>query len=176
MKTLLLYLTFLIAGAFLGNKIALHYFPNMLFAGAKKKIGTAENEFKYAAIPDENSRFVVKPNPDFLYATCFYNLENGPLRLTGNMPDSSYWSIALYEPNTINFYVKNDLELGTNKLDLIITKNAVDKIGNEQIINSPTDKGLILFRLLVTDNSPENLERYEGFQKSIKIAAYKRRD
>ncbi len=172
MKILLFYLALLIAGIFLGNKMALHYFPNMLFEGAKEKIGTTENEFRYAAIPDENSRFVTKPNPDFLYATCFYNLEDGPLHLIGNMPDSTYWSIALYEPNTVNFYVKNDMEFNTDKLDLIISKNEINNLGKERNIISPSEKGLILFRILVTDNSPENVERYEAFQKSIMLEPY----
>lgn len=173
MKSIILYLAFLIGGIFLGHKMTLHYFPNLLFQGAQKKIGIAENVFRYAPVPDENSRFVVKPNPDFLYATCFYNLENGPLRLNGNLPDSTYWSAALYEPNTVNFFVKNDLEFSSDNVDLIISEKAVEGLEKERNIISPSQKGLILFRILVTDNSPENVAKYEAYQKSISIGRFK---
>ena len=172
MKNLILYICCLIIGCYFGHNITMRYYPNLLFAGAKNKIASGENEFRYAALPDEEARYVVKPNPDFLYATCFYDLQGGPMRLTGSLPDSTYWSIALYEPNTVNFYVKNDTQFADNQLDLIISKTALASITKERNIVSPTDKGLILFRILVTDNSPNNLAAYKAHQQSIQLSPY----
>jgi len=115
MKNIVIYLIALLIGLFLGYKGFVSYYPNILFKGAQKKIGSEINEMRYAKLPDETARFVVKPNPDFLYSTCFYDLEDGPLQLTGDLPDSSYWSISFYEPNTVNFYVENDQQFQSDK-------------------------------------------------------------
>jgi len=174
-KNILIYVIALLLGLFLGYKGFIKYYPNILFRGAKKKIGTIENEMRYGKLPDETSRFVVKPNPDFLYTTCFYNLDDGPLQLTGDLPDSSYWSIAFYEPNTVNFYVKNDQQFHSDNLNLLIV-NEEDKkptnVEDFEIVESPSKKGLVLFRLLVTDTSPENVEKFEAIQKSVKVQPY----
>jgi len=140
-----------IIGLFLGYNLFLNKYPDLLYLGAKRKINTEANVIGSRGLPNAETRFVVKPNPDFLYATSFYDLKNGPMRLTGNMPDSTYWSVALYEPNTVNFYVKNDLEF------------------NSEIVKSPNTEGMILFRILVTDNSPENVKKFQSYSKSIKI-------
>ena len=172
MKKNWIYLVTFLLGIWIGYRGFLKFYANILYAGAKKKIGAADNEFRFAEIPDENSRFVVKPNPDFLYSTCFYNLDDGPLRMTGDLPDSSYWSISFYEPNTVNFYVKNDLQFHSNEMDMIIAREG-DKLPTNkedfEIVKAPSNKGLILFRLLVTDNSDENVEKYKTIQKSVKI-------
>ena len=106
MKKLLLYLGLLLIGALLGYRLTILYFPNLAYRVAKKKLATPENVFRFPPLPDSDSRAVVKPNPDFLYATAFYNLKEGPLRLRGQLPDSTYWSLALYQPNTVNFFVQ----------------------------------------------------------------------
>ncbi len=114
-----------------------------------------ENQFSILPAPDENSRLVVKPNPDFVYSSAFYNLKDGPIRITGELPDSIYWSVALYEPNTTNFYIKNDREFQSNQLDLIITRERSPGFQSEQIL-SQTKKGFVLLRLLKMKKSPEN--------------------
>ena len=162
----------LIIGFFLGYKVFLNKYPDLLYWGAQRKINKPVNTIGTRGLPNGESRFVVKPNPDFLYATCFYDLKNGPMRLTGNMPDSTYWSVALYEPNTVNFYVKNDLEFNSNELDMVLTPPHVEGPKNDEdfeIVKSPNTEGLILFRILVTDNSPENVKKYQTYSKSIKI-------
>jgi len=162
----------LIIGFILGYQLFLKKYPDLLYLGAKRKINTAANVIGSRGLPNADSRFVVKPNPDFLYATCFYDLKNGPMRLTGNMPDSTYWSVALYEPNTVNFYVKNDLEFNSNQLDMVLTPPNIEGPKNDEdfeIIKTPNMEGLILFRILVTDNAPENVKKYQNYANSIKI-------
>lgn len=166
------YLLMFALGVMMGYQTFLKYYPNILYFGVKKKIANTENNFGFAQLPDAESQFVVKPNPDFLYSTCHYNLEDGPLRLTGDLPDSSYWSIAFYEPNTVNFYVKNDMEFHSDQLDMIITtdgKNLPKNAEDFEIVKSPHQKGLILFRLLITDKGKENVEKFKKIQESVKV-------
>jgi len=174
-KNILIYVIALLLGVFIGYKTFIKYYPNLLFRGAKNKIASADNEIRYGKLPDEKSRFVVKPNPDFLYTTCFYNLDDGPLQMTGDLPDSSYWSIAFYEPNTVNFYVKNDQQFHSDNLNLVILQEGDEKPTNVEdfeIVESPSKKGLVLFRILVTDTSPENLKKFEAIQQSVKVKPF----
>lgn len=124
-----------------------------------------ENEFFMLLSPDENARAVVKPNPDFSYGVAFYNLEEGPLRISGTIPDSTYWSIAFYSPNTINYFVKNDQEFDSNELKIILDHNDC----KEATLQSPTQKGLILIRYLCKNQSPEELEMASKHLNSLQI-------
>jgi len=172
MKRKLGYLLVLLLGIFLGYKSTLKMYSNILYLGAKKKINKEDNQMSYAQLPTEESRFVVKPNPDFLYVTCFYDLSEGPMNLTGNLPDSTYWSVAFYEPNTVNYYVKNDQEFNSNDLDIILSTNSQQtppNVEDYEGVQSPSKKGLILFRILVTNHSKENIARIQEHQKSIQI-------
>ena len=102
--------------------LTIHYIPNIVYAVFHYKIeknqNIKDNEIKHFDIPSDQSRNVVMPNPDFLYSISFYDLSKGEVNLKGTMPDSTYWSVAFYKPNTINWYVKNDREFKTNQLDL----------------------------------------------------------
>lgn len=176
MKNKLLYLGMLILGMWLGYQGTLKYYPNLLYFGAQKKIGSEENVFKYGELPDADSRFVVKPNPDFLYSTCFYNLEDGPLHLTGDLPDSSYFSIAFYEPNTVNYFVKNDQQFSSKKLNMVIAQEGEElpvNVEDFELVTSPKKKGLVLIRLLVADNSEENVEKFKAIQQTVKVEKLK---
>ena len=105
---------------------------------------------------------VVKPNPDFAYGSAFYDISTGPIRIQGSMPDSIYWSVALYQPNSINYYVKNDMQYGQSQFDLVLGESDPGIEGTEYI-NAPTKEGFLLLRLLVVDKSPANLAKVEAF-------------
>ncbi len=173
MKNGLLYLFCWILGVLLGYQGLIYFYPNLAYRIAKIKIDTPDNTFRFPELPDAESRAVVKPNPDFLYVTGFYDLSDGPLQVSGQLPDSTYWSVAMYRPNTVNFYVKNDLQFQTSNLHLVLAKEG-EELAEEpssEIVYSPTTKGLILFRILVTSRNPEVLQHYRHFQKSVSIKA-----
>ena len=146
-KKLTLYGLFVLFGFFMGYKGFIHYYPQLLFLGAKYKIGGKENTLKHAKLPDDTSRFVVKPNPDFLYSTRFYDLTNGPLLIEADVSIDSYWSVALYLPSTVNFYVQNSDALNDDKFQLYLYDKEVDAcapLGVTQI-KPKAPKGLVLF-------------------------------
>jgi len=158
-------------------RLTMHFFPNYVYHKYKTKsilINGAEkyNTLKYLLAPDENSRLVVKPNPDFAYGTAFYKLDDGPVRVKGKMPDSVYWSVALYQPNTVNFYVKNDMQYleegGNGGFDIVLGKEDPQMNGAEYV-HCPTKEGFLLIRLLVTDKSEENLARTKTVLNSLEM-------
>lgn len=107
---------------------------------------------------DENSRVIPLPNPDFLYSTINYDLKDDVLKISGIVPDSTYWSISAYQENTTNFFVENEEKVKA-KFEYYLapegsTSEVLKNIPKEKIIYSPTTKGLILFRYLVSKAYP----------------------
>jgi uncharacterized membrane protein len=100
------------------------------------------------------TREVVKPSSDLLYSICFYDVSKTPLQISATVPDT-YRSISLYQNNTDNFFVKNDRQVEGEKVNfLLVGKDASDiNAGNAEVIISPTDTGVILFRMLITDTA-----------------------
>ena len=150
--------------------LTIHYIPNIVYGVFHNKIeknqGIRDNEIKHFDIPNYKSRDVVMPNPDFLYSVSFYDLSSGDLKLKGNMPDSTYWSVSFYKPNTINWYVKNDKEFNSNRLELNLT---INNTKGENIIHSPVKKGLMIIRILVENKDQNSIDYYKFLQKSITI-------
>jgi len=150
--------------------LTIHYIPNIVYGVFHNKIeknqSIGDNEIKHFDIPNYNSRDVVMPNPDFLYSVSFYDLSSGDLKLKGNMPDSTYWSVSFYKPNTINWYVKNDKEFNSNRLELNLT---INNTKGENIIHSPVKKGLMIIRILVEKKDQNSIDYYKSLQKSITI-------
>jgi len=106
----------------------------------------------------ENSRVIPLPNPDFLYSTINYDLKENVLKISGVVPDSTYWSISAYQENTTNYFVENEEKVKT-KFEYYLapegsTSEVLKNVPKEKIIYSPTTKGLILFRYLVSKAYP----------------------
>jgi uncharacterized membrane protein len=94
------------------------------------------------------------PSPDLLYATCTFDLRDGSLRVSFPAGYPRYWSIALYAATSDTFYVINDTQVGPAGVDLRVT-TADDAIAQERStseIRAPTDRGLLLLRLLINDD------------------------
>ncbi|MFH7017443.1 DUF1254 domain-containing protein [Flavobacterium sp. FlaQc-47] len=74
------------------------------------------------------------------------------------VPDSTYWSISAYQENTTNFFVENEEKVKA-KFEYYLAPEGskaevLKNIPKEKIIYSPTAKGLILFRYLVSKAYP----------------------
>lgn len=177
MKKILIYLALIGVLSTGFYYLTLFFIPNAIYMIAamrlKKQQNAEVNELIYTALPRDEARAVVMPNPDFMYALSFYDVSEQPLRLSGNMPDSTYWSVAFYQPNTINWYIKNDMQYGTDQLDLIIVKEGTSITdATTEIAHSPLDKGMLLIRILVTDDSPEIVAKYEALQHTIQLQTF----
>jgi uncharacterized membrane protein len=170
MKKIFFYLWILLIMSICSYNLTIHYIPNIVYGVFHNKIeknqDIGDNEIKHFDIPNYKSRDVVMPNPDFLYSVSFYDLSSGDLKLKGNMPDSTYWSVSFYKPNTINWYVKNDKEFNSNRLELNLT---INNTKGENIIHSPVKKGLMIIRILVENKDQNSIDYYKSLQKSITI-------
>lgn len=144
--------------------------PYSILVFLKVKNNSAFNEPVYADIITEKDRQVVLPNPDFLYIVSGYNLRNGPVKVSGQMPEQSYCSVAFYEFNTRNFYIKNDRQTPKKNYELILATADQRKEITEtdfEIVEAPSKIGVLLVRILITD--PEDIPYLKGIQKGFKI-------
>jgi len=121
----------------------------------------------------ENSRVVPLPNPDFLYSSINYDLKDEVLKISGIVPDSTYWSISAYQENTTNYFVQNEEQVKA-KFEYYLapegsTSEALKNIPKEKIIYSPTTKGLILFRYLVSKAYP--IQKLSELQRGVTVVS-----
>lgn len=104
-------------------------------------------------VTDKN-RAVPLPNPDFLYSRISYKLyDDSVLRISGTVPDSTYWSLGLYQSNSTNYYVVNDRQVH-GRFIYYLVKEEIDPdklkdLPKDKILYSPSDRGLVLYRFLL---------------------------
>jgi uncharacterized membrane protein len=138
---------------------------------SKNRVGET-NVVRFAEKPSpENNRVVPLPNPDFLYSTIGYDLEGKVLKISGSVPDATYWSISGYQANTTNYFVANDNQLDA-KFEYYLAKEgstsaALKDVPKEKIIYSPTTRGLVLFRYLIS--KAYSIEALTQLQHDVKV-------
>lgn len=125
------------------------------------------NVAAFPALADAGSRTVVAPNPDLLYALCLIDLRKGPVQIRANPQLDSYWSIALYASNSDNYFVLNDKAAAGKPVSLWLTtsQGSLPPADAQQVV-SPSDSGLLLMRVLVSDAGKE-FERLDAARKTL---------
>lgn len=76
----------------------------------------------------------------------------------------SCWSLSFFASNTDSFFAINDREVKADHLDiLLVGPGTPDKSrGNARVVVSPSNKGVALIRILITDEgSTEELTRIQ---------------
>ena len=106
-------------------------------------------------LPTDKSRGVVKPSPDLLYALCVFDVSAGPARITAQ-PPGGYWSLALYDRNSDNFFNLNDRDAKGGAVELILAMAGADtglkaKYPSAVIVRPTSSSGVLLARSLVLD-------------------------
>jgi uncharacterized membrane protein len=134
-----------------------HYFtlvsaPSFIMGRVLPRMG-AVNEIHHMGRVTAASHAVVRPSPDLLYSVCPFDLSKGALHITAKVPVGTYWSVSLFDSNTDNFFVRNDRQVkGAVNLLLMMPMTDVKRPEGAQVVQSPTPKGLVLFRTLITDD------------------------
>lgn len=137
---------------------------NLIIDGAAEEAQAAQSGLVYLPPPvDHTQRRIVMPSPDLLYASCAFDLGQGPLRVrfAGDYP--RYWSVALYAANSDTILVINDQDSAGKPLNLRLDPptgmaGSFARLGvgqtdasEERRLVSPTRRGFLLLRLLVSD-------------------------
>jgi uncharacterized membrane protein len=132
------------------------------------------NEIHFGKRPDETARGVVRPSPDLLYSTCPYDLSAGPLRVRSPVPNDTYWSVSLFDAATNNFYVRNDRQVYAGKSSVvdfvIVPPGSHEDTENMPRVESPSTKGLVLFRTLINDE--KNLAAIDALRREASCTTW----
>jgi len=122
-----------------------------------KKMGVEKNTLYHAKPATWRNRTIVKPSPDLLYSVAYYDISKNPLKIKAKVP-ATYWSLSLFQSNLDNYFVINDEQIKTGEANIIIVLKGktIKGKGSDLVIESPSSKGLILFRTLIEDKSKIN--------------------
>ena len=147
--------TFLLAVIF--HLATLYFFPYAVMRGLAYKNareGRQVNILYHAPPVTEESRRVVRPSPDLLYSYMEFDVSETALHITAPIPDT-YWSLSIFSSDTENFFVINDRQLPAGQLTLILKGRGKVRTPPEgtMVVEAPTDKGVVLFRMLIKDEA-----------------------
>jgi uncharacterized membrane protein len=123
-------------------------------AGIAKPAGI--NAIVHAPRPSWRSRGVVRPSPDLLYSICVYDLSaaKGAVRVSTHDAPETYWSVSVFDADTNNFFALNDQQAKPGTADfLLIAAGTSAGAGKLPVIEAPTNRGIVLFRTLVNDET-----------------------
>lgn len=139
--------------------VALLYFgPSLIMMralGRMESLTGGPNAIAHAPRPNAENNTVVRSSPDLLYSVCPYDVGSQKLRILADVPRDTYWSVSFYDINTNNFRVINDGQATAGAV-LLVVRNASDTSptpAGSEVISAPTERGLVLFRTLVSDES-----------------------
>ena len=152
-----LYIALAVVLAGLIHVIAVLTLPQLAPRNAHARLAALGPANTIIQLPAVNPGQQVMPNmaPDVLYAACFFDLSEGPVRLRANIPDE-LWLIAFYTPIGENFYTVIGADMKRGNVDLIVTTKdqaVTDATGdspeafeNLVVVNSPVTNGIALIR------------------------------
>ncbi len=149
--------------------------PQAIMYRTIDRIGVAGmNQIHFGKRPDATARGVVRPSPDLLYSTCPYDLSAEPLRVRSPVPNDTYWSVSLFDAATNNFYVLNDRQVyakNSSVVDFVIVPaGSTEYTEDMPKVESPSTKGLVLFRTLV--NSEKNLAAIDALRREATCSTW----
>ncbi|MEM6581313.1 MAG: DUF1254 domain-containing protein [Pseudomonadota bacterium] len=154
--------------AWLGQYLLAMWVPSLimevLYYQAGKQNGY--NQLFISPIPDATARNVVRPSPDLLYAICVYDLSEGPIAIEALVP-ARYWSMQFYQMNTDNFAAitnqRDEQALVDSVLQVTLIGSADSAEAYEgEVIQSPSDRGVMLLRASAIGDYSESLEALES--------------
>jgi uncharacterized membrane protein len=125
---------------------------------ARKKVREFNRLF-HNDLTNAGSDLVPMSNADIKNSLAVFDVSEKPVRIRCVVPNSeNYWSISLYAWNTDNFFVRNDRSSDKKEFDLVIVKpdSKYQKQTNEEVIVSPTLKGVVLIRFIVSNRNDQN--------------------
>ena len=157
MKTVRFLLVVLLVAAL--THVGLLYFgPALIMSrvlGRMERTTGGANTIVHPPRPTAETDTIVRSSPDLLYSVCPYDVGIQQLRILADVPKDTYWSVSFYDLNTNNYHVINDGQATAGAVLLVVRKAGDTSLtpAGAEVINSPTERGLVLFRTLISDES-----------------------
>jgi uncharacterized membrane protein len=160
MKTIRFILSVLVIAAITHGAL-LYLGPSLIMSTAMGRMSAAAggvNAILHAPRPTAANDSIVRSSPDLLYSVCVYDVSEKPLRIKGDVPPGTYWSASFYDMNTNNYRVINDAQVPSGAFVLVLSKPGAAPLesAGAEALASPTTRGLILFRTLVSSDARQS--------------------
>jgi uncharacterized membrane protein len=158
-KNLLLGLLLFVGVAVAAQEATILLAPRVLMWTAMRRlehIAHGVNRISHGPRIDERRHEIVMPNPDFLFSDCIYDLGEGPLRVSAEIPQGTYWSLSAYSERTDNFYIVNDRTADSTRIALVLAAEGQPlppSAAGLPVVRSPSRRGVLLFRTLINDEA-----------------------
>ena len=110
------------------------------------------NAWVHPPLATDASRTVVRPSPDLAYSSAVFDVSERPLHVVVPL-SAPYTSLSGFATNTDNFFAVNDLAAGGHAIDVVLVGPGTKREGLEgsRLIESPTDRGVLLVRRVVPE-------------------------
>ena len=110
--------------------------------------GKLVNAFQFGPRTTEKSRGVVRPSPDLAYASCVYDLSQGPVLVSAApSPGQGYVSLSVFDARTDNIAVFDTAQY-PGGIRFILAMDGQPVPQGEQVVRAKFAKGVILDRRL----------------------------
>lgn len=137
--------------AWQGTLVATPYVLNFV---ALDKIGQGRvNSFNFTMPATSENQPIVRPSPDLSYATCVFDLSEGPVLLDVEPVPDHYWSITVFDGRTDVAAVQSDRDTGGKPARLVLLRDGMAAPSGYKAVTLGHDKGLALIRILMKDRS-----------------------
>jgi uncharacterized membrane protein len=142
-------------------------YPYLFQMAVEYKLDAKKNVLIHTKSPSPSTPYT--PNPDLIYSIGFYDLSNGELQLSGDIPmDLAYFSIAFYESNTSHFAILKKDIFKRPHFQIALTQNKSLPIDKETVrVVSPTKSGTIIIRYYSRDK--KEVGEIAKIQKSTRL-------
>lgn len=132
-------------------------------AWAQMKAFGSDGQFHLLPEPETGAEPLASLDPRMRYAVCRFSLADGPVRVRASLPND-FWSVAVFDRRGRNIYSLNDRSAERSQLDLAILtpvqmaqlrQDPPSSLETAIVIELPIDKGFVLLRVFVADDSLE---------------------
>ncbi len=150
------YVAVLVLTAILAHVVVVALIPHLVMFAYFTKMKSADIEVnRVYHVPPINASFreVVLPSPNLLYSYCIYDVSKGAVFVRAEVPEGTYWSVSFYDSATNNFFTLNDRDVGEEARILLVKELGQMKEMNATVVKAKSEKGLILFRIFIPDES-----------------------
>jgi uncharacterized membrane protein len=152
-----------IVGAGIVHITVLFLLPKLSERDAWSRLAAAAD--LYTVVPadgSDNSPPVVEaPDPQFRAIACRFDLEDGPMRVTGT-GSVPFWSASIYDRSGENVYNFNDHTAEGGKLDFVVVtpaqmiemrKDLPAELASSIFVEADIGEGMVVVRSFIPDDS-----------------------
>lgn len=140
--------------ALVGYHVTTVQFPRILMRLAVHRLSKPGiNTMYFAPLATDKARAIVRPSPDLAYASCPFDLSNGPIVVDAPSVPAPYWSLSVFDARTDVAYIRNNVTGGDRPIRIAIARDGQPVPDSMAAVRVKGARGIALLRVLVQDRA-----------------------